>query len=448
MSAATKQPDTHPAPAREYKAHFELWDEANGGRPIIDDADAPPLLNGRRVWNTPVLTVKPFALPPRRRPQPPPVTTRESLLWVSGAMVVGAFLAVIMIRPWEYSTLSAPKMQAEPVARVVVPKPPPKVVAAPRPAPQPAPKMVVALPKAVEKLVIAPIAPVKVVVAPKPIPSVAMSVKQETREPAALSSTVALAAPAKPVAIASMAAVQPKKMASPAAPAEAAIAPPELKPSAAQSSSVASVKVASVPMSKAHAMPTPSGPGAANQAEAPATEDPLDVELAPVHTMLLESAIRTQLAGEGFTNLGVSLNDDGDVFLNGTFLNLADQDKVIAMIRARQGVRDIYFSGTVWHEVTPSDEQVPMPAATAPAPNAASANPATPQQVAKLPPSAPQPATVKHVKIAHSADFPVTAAEVPMQKPTYAAPLATIAPTPAAKAHGLFPFQWLNKLGG
>src|ERR1700693_5811652 len=135
MSTATKQPDPHPAPAREYKAHFELWDEANEKRTTIEDADAPPLLNRRRVWNTPVLTVKPFALPPRHRPEPP-AATRESLLWVSGAVVAGAFLAVIMMRPWRYSTPSAPRMQAKPVARVVAPKPPPKVAAVPKPAPK------------------------------------------------------------------------------------------------------------------------------------------------------------------------------------------------------------------------------------------------------------------------------------------------------------------------
>src|SRR5579872_6089254 len=136
MSPATKQPELHPAPVREYKAHFELWDEAHGERPTIDDADAPPLLNGRRVWNAPVLTVKPFALPPRRRPEPPPAATRESLLWVSGALAVGAFLAVMMMRPWEYAMGPAPTAPAKPVVIVVPPKAAPEVAAAPKSAPK------------------------------------------------------------------------------------------------------------------------------------------------------------------------------------------------------------------------------------------------------------------------------------------------------------------------
>src|SRR5579859_4092103 len=117
MSTATKRSESDPAPAREYKAHFELWDES-----LIDDADAPPLQNGRRVWNTPVLSTKPFALPPRRKAEPLPLipTTRESLLWTAGAAVVGAFLAVLLIRPWEYSTAPAPiVIVAKPIARIV-----------------------------------------------------------------------------------------------------------------------------------------------------------------------------------------------------------------------------------------------------------------------------------------------------------------------------------------
>ena len=49
MGTASKKPPEL-SPMREYKAHFELWDEA-----AIDDADAPPFGNGRRVWTTPVL---------------------------------------------------------------------------------------------------------------------------------------------------------------------------------------------------------------------------------------------------------------------------------------------------------------------------------------------------------------------------------------------------------
>lgn len=438
MSTATKRPESEPAPAREYKAHFELWDEAS-----IDDADAPPLQNGRRVWSTPVLTVKPFALPPRKKAEPPPVPpmSRFSLLWITGAVLGGAFLAVVMMRPWEY--LTAP---VAPIALTT--KPAPKRVAPPKPAT----KIAVAVPKSPPQVAAAP----NVIAVPKPLPSVDVYAKQSITAPAKRSAAAqpknGAAAAVKPIAMASVAAARAKPVSSPVAP-KVALAPPAKVAPAPQMKPLvqpaAPVKVASVPTPKQAAMPAPSEPAAANPPDASAVEEQdNDDELAPVRRMLLESSIRTQLAGAGFADLGVSMTEDGDVYLNGTFLNMADEDKVIAMIRAHRGVGDIYFSGTVWHDLTASPDQAAVPAASAPMPSVAKPNAAPQQQVAKLPPTALQPLSSKHVKIAHSADFPVTAAEVPVPKPRYAAPQPTIAPTPAAKPHGLFPFQWLNRLRG
>jgi hypothetical protein len=473
MSTATKRPESDPAPAREYKAHFELWDEA-----AIDDADAPPLQNGRRVWNTPVLSVKPFALPPRRRavPLPPPPTTRESLLWITGAVVGGAFLAVLIMRPWEYSmgpasqiamtttTKPAPKRVAPPKPAtkiaVAVPKSPPKVAAAPKAiaAPKAVPSVDVYAKQSIAAAKV--VVPPKIVASPEVVPSVDIYAKQSITAPAkgsaAAPSMVAARASVKPIAMPPVAAAPPKPVSSPVAPVKVAVAPPakvapvpQLKPLAMPA---APVKVASVPMPKQAAMHAPSRPAAENAPDSSAVEEQdnqdNDDELAPVRRMLLESSIRTQLAGAGFPDLGVSMTEDGDVYLNGTFLNLADEDKVIAMIRAHRGVGDIYFSGTVWHDLTASPDQAAVPAASAPMPNVASAKGASAQQVAKLPPTASQPVSVKHVKIAHSADFPVTAAEVPVPKPRYAAPQPTVVPTPIAKPRSLFPFKWFNKLRG
>jgi hypothetical protein len=93
-----------------------------------------------------------------------------------------------------------------------------------------------------------------------------------------------------------------------------------------------------------------------------ASDDPLDStsidneesreRFAPVKKLHLESSIRSQLAREGLSGIGVSVASYGDVFLNGTFLSRADERRATAMVRANRGVRDIYFSGTVSNEQT------------------------------------------------------------------------------------------------
>lgn len=527
MSTASKSPEAAPPPMREYKSHFEMWDE------VIDDADAPPLRNGRRPWSPPVLTEKTYSLPHRKLPpRAEPVEPIPSIAIYAGAIAIGAFLSVLIMRPWEYST-AAKMATAKPAAKVAVTRKPvakaaaatpPKTQVAAVPSAVPsvgtyakqsitAPPKLSAPSKAVAKLARpAPMAslaavakpkavasaapPNAVAVAPapaKPIAIASMGAAQPKASaapkavvvvpaplnPAAIASIAAVKAkavaspaparveavaspPSQPAAIASMVAAQPKAVESAAPPKVVAVAPEPPKP-AATSSPSQSVNVASAPMvpqpikvappaAQESAEPVPPKPGN----EAPAEESAVGVrensELAPLHRMLLESAIRTQLAGVGFPDLGVSVNGDGDVYLNGTFQNVADQDKVIAMIREHRGVRDIYFSGTLWHQ-----DQAPTPIASAPAPNQQNSqtNSAPPQQVAKLPPNASQggpgvspSAPSRHVKIAHSVDFPVTAAEVPAPKPIYAAPPPTIAPTPAMTPHGLFPFKWLNRLRG
>jgi len=168
--------------------------------------------------------------------------------------------------------------------------------------------------------------------------------------------------------------------------------------------------------------------------------------------LILESSVRSELAREGFSNLGVSFTADGDVFLNGTFLNLADEDRVIAMIRGNKGVRDIYFSGTVWHDG--GDH-----------PEVATASPPTPPRAAKAPLAPPKPLASAdarsvpspadgavhgpaHGMIAHSAEFPVTAAEVPAPRIRYAAPPPpepSAAPSPAPERGSIFPYRWMGK---
>jgi hypothetical protein len=367
MSTASKKPPEL-SPMREYKAHFELWDEA-----AIDDADAPPFGNGRRVWTTPVLSTTPIAAPrPRKRaasaPQP----------WSAGyrtlaVIAIGAVLTVLMMRPWKSAKAPAPPVK------------------------------------------IAPRAAMKVRASPKGIPSVAVAARQAAAAsaPKAMASlaapATAAAAPVKPLAMPSVAAlVGPAAMASTAAP---------IKPAAAPSLAAA-VTVAAVPVVKAVAKPAQIAPTIEIPLESPSTSDEEEEEdeIAPVRGLLLESSLKNQLTSAGYPSLGVSVTGGGDVFLNGTFLNLADEDRVLAMVRGHEGVRDIYFSGTVWHDATGHEEQATAPsaaAAPAAAANAASAIPPSQPLPAKPPAPAPQPVPSAHGKIAHSTEFPVTAAEVP-----------------------------------
>jgi hypothetical protein len=459
MSTASKAPGEPPsAPAREYKTHFELWEEATA----IHDADAPPVRNGNlRPWTKPVLTTKPVSLPPRRKILPPAEIVQRpwkeipiAALYLAMA-VGGAFLAILVMRPWEYS---AARPSSKPIAKATA-----KVVAHAKPAPKKLPqKVAVAAPKPAPKLTAVP----KVVAMPKAAPSVAIAAKPAVVAPAkmpvASSSTAAAshvaAVSIKPAAQPSVAIAAPKLAAAPPpiiplAPPEQTRASTEEKPAPLPPPSV-STKVASAPPPIQHPV-VEASPAESSVEEVPeptsGDEQEAD-ELAPIHAMLLESAIRTQLASAGFTDLGVSMTQDGDVYLNGTFLNIADQDKAIAMIRQHHGVRDIYFSGSVWHDLNTQHGQAATPAVASlpnPMSKAEGAEPSTPRQQAGA--SAPESKTApaRHVKIAHSAEFPVTAAEEPAPVPRYAAPVQpTAVPTPAPKPHSIFPFRWFNKLSG
>lgn len=121
-----------------------------------------------------------------------------------------------------------------------------------------------------------------------------------------------------------------------------------------------------------------------------------DTELTRVQGELLEASIERQLAQVGYASLGLSVNDEGDVFLAGTFLSQADEDQILAMIRRIQHVRDIYFSGSVWHS-----EQ-----ASAPSPEAPSENASSQAQAPLAKSAAPRPEQAPD-------EFPVTAADVP-----------------------------------
>jgi hypothetical protein len=368
MGTASKKPPEL-SPMREYKAHFELWDEA-----AIDDADAPPFGNGRRVWTTPVLSTTPIAAPrPRKRAASAPQPWSAAGYWTLAVIAIGAVLIVLMMRPWKSAKAPVPPVK------------------------------------------IAPRAAMKVRASPKGIPSVAVAARQAAAAsaPKAMASlaapATAAAAPVKPLAMPSVAAlVEPAAMASIAAPLKSAAAP----------SLAAAVTVAAVPVVKAVAKPAQIAPTIEIPLESPSTFDKEEEEdeIAPVRGLLLESSLKNQLTSAGYPSLGVSVTGGGDVFLNGTFLNLADEDRVLAMVRGHEGVRDIYFSGTVWHDATGHEEQATAPgaaAAPAAAANAASASPPSQPLPAKPPAPAPQPVPSAQGKIAHSTEFPVTAAEIP-----------------------------------
>jgi hypothetical protein len=361
MGTASKKPPEL-SPMREYKAHFELWDEA-----AIDDADAPPFGNGRRVWTTPVLSTTPIAAPrPRKRAASAPQPWSAAGYWTLAVIAIGAVLIVLMMRPWKSAKAPVPPVK------------------------------------------IAPRAAMKVRASPKGIPSVAVAARQA----AAASAPKAMASLAAP-ATAAAAPVKPLAM-----PSVAALVGPAAMASAAAPSLAAAVTVAAVPVVKAVAKPAQIAPTIEIPLESRSTSDEEEEEdeIAPVRGLLLESSLKNQLTSAGYPSLGVSVTGGGDVFLNGTFLNLADEDRVLAMVRGHEGVRDIYFSGTVWHDATGHEEQATAPgaaAAPAAAANAASASPPSQPLPAKPPAPAPQPVPSAHGKIAHSTEFPVTAAEIP-----------------------------------
>lgn len=355
-------------PAGEYKTHFELWDEAS-----IDDADAPPFANGRRVWTTPVLQAHTIVGGTRRRPAPlAAAPSPYGDFWTMvAAVVAGVMLGFLMLWPRQSATVA---------------NPPPQIAAKPAPKAQPS----VAASAAKEK------------------PRVAIVAKQSV--PAPSKATVpppklVASAPRKPAAVPS------------AAPSPAAAAP--------QPVSAASTAAISPPSKPAATEPSAASPEETSSGDEEEAED----ELAPVRAMLLESSIRSELASQGFSNLGVSVTAEGDVFLNGTFVNPADEDRVLGMLRRNQRVRDIYFSGTVWHNTNPAAEA--SPSQEAPRSNAGSVAPSTQSSPAKPAASASPAVRPAHWKIAHSTEYPVTAAEVPARSPYAAAPASVPYAAPA-----------------
>jgi hypothetical protein len=395
MTTASKKPPEF-GPVREYKAHFELWDEA-----AIDDTDAPPFANGRRVWTTPVLSTTPLAAPKRRKPAPAQADASASAYWTVATVAVGALLAVLVMRPWKSTKAPAPPMKiaARPAMKVhASPKAMPSVAIPARQAVAAAAKAPVAVASKVSAA-----APAKVAVAaplkPAAMPSTPASAKPQAVPP--------LAAQVKPAAVPLIAAPPPRPvtMASRAAP---------IKPAAEPSSPAPPVKVVALPVVKPVAKPVQAEPTTKVPLESPsAADEEEEDEFAPVRALLLESSIKNQLTSAGYPSLGVSVTGGGDVFLNGTFLNLTDEDRMLAMVRGHKGVRDIYFSGTVWHDVTGHPEQATAPPGATAKANAASASPPSQPLPAKPPVPAHPPVPSAHGKIAHSMEFPVTAAEMP-----------------------------------
>jgi hypothetical protein len=208
--------------------------------------------------------------------------------------------------------------------------------------------------------------------------------------------TVAALAPMKPAAVSSVAPLaEPsatRPQGAPKQPHVASLAP-------ALSQAMPSIKVA--PARKPALKPEPAAPGAESSSDKDAKKEPsqpnrTDTELTRVQGELLEASIESELAQVGYASLGVSVNDEGDVFLAGTFLSQADEDQVLAMIRHIQHVRDIYFSGSVWHS-----ERASEPSPEAPSENAPSqARAPLVKSAASMPEQEPD-------------EFPVTAADVP-----------------------------------
>lgn len=386
----------------------------------IDDADAPPLRNGRRVWTTPVLSTGAF---PARQPNDSPATltvrlTTEQL--TIAAAVTGALLALLAMRPWRYFGASTPPAN---LATQSVAKP----AALPMPSVAKAESQAAKAPIAAASH--ATIAGASHTIVPA---SVKVSAAALVKPAPAASSVAALPG------LTGAASVKPAAMPSVVAAAGPVLVPPKLAsvqpasaPSAATSQkSVPPVAVAAVPAVKAIAKPPQPAPSTEasppddieeepdepEATEHPAAPGDADSDIAQVRAELLQASLLGQMAQAGYPNLGLSVNQDGDVFLDGTFLNQADQDRMIAMIRAHPRVRDIYFSGTVWYADQPTPVALPGKAG---APEAV-LPPASAKSAGAFQPAA-QPG---HLKIAHSEDFPITAAdETPAPQSPYGAPL-------------------------
>ena len=281
---------------------------------------------------TPVATV--------RKPAVAPPWTSNQLIVAAAAVV--AVLAILMTRPWRYfknasppadlATQSLHKPEAFPSPIHPVAKPANEAAA-------PAQSPIVSAPKLPAAATVAALAPMR----PAAVPSVAPLAKPIAMLPET--------APKQPHA------------------ASSALALPQTMPS---------IKVATIPAGK------------------PAQKSETPEQFTRVRGEILAASIESELAQAGYASLGLSVNDEGDVFLAGTFLSQADEDRVLAMIRHIQHVRDIHFTGTVWQS-----EQASAPSPEAPVENAPSAAQAPlAKPAAAMPEQAPD-------------EFPVTAADVP-----------------------------------
>jgi hypothetical protein len=449
MSSENKKPDEFGTPPK-YRAHYELWSDewatepapepdailvaeavtaanvASGGAPAATSQEellietAPALSeesiaeaavpkngasgaetasasNALPVWTTPILSTTPLTNGPVPSTAPPPIAPRKATAMLAVSTVstttprrttmlspaahpasdaakvalwtlvaaIGAVVAVLVISPWK---------SKKPVASSVnIPAPP----------------------------------AAKIEVSPQAMPSLAISAPQASHEPLPKASVappanVAVVVPMKPAAAPSVTSVNP----------------------AAAPSTTASAKLSSIPNA-----PSATRPPAEPEDEGESANGGEPDEYVPVRKLVVQSSIQSQLARAGFASLGVSVTDGGDVFLEGTFLNLADEERAISIVRGTRGVHDIYFSGTVWHDVTPHSEQasVPPPSSVLPGTNPSTASvPAVAPLAAAAPagstPSVNPPPTIAHSVAPPGEDFPVTAADAPLPGNRYTPP--------------------------
>jgi hypothetical protein len=136
-----------------------------------------------------------------------------------------------------------------------------------------------------------------------------------------------------------VASLKPDPPAQPAAPetvqpaAPAAVAPPAAPEAVPPAAPVAVASPAAVASSAAAASPA-TIPHRRHHQE----------EIAPSN---LEFVIKNELAQEDLQNIGVSVSQDGDVYLHGDLSDRSQEDQVVAVVHAIPGVGQIHFIGTV-----------------------------------------------------------------------------------------------------
>ncbi|HVN27221.1 MAG TPA: hypothetical protein VMT64_01975, partial [Candidatus Binataceae bacterium] len=375
----------------------------------IDDVDAAPLRSGRRVSNTPVLSTSAF---PARRTSPltpplkMPVLSRDHLMIAAAATAV--IMAMVALRPWTHfraapappqnlatQSMSKPAM-LPPTPSVAksshesasVPVIKPVAIASHAPAASPA---TIGEKSAGQVSSFEPTTPKAAATA-----KVAMTSPLPAKPPAAPKASESVAAPAKVAVVAPAKPVIEARNPAPIA----SVAPPTTR---ARAEATPIVNLAAIPAVKPSLPPVErearTSPNPTREGQPPNASDHDNAE---VDVDLLQATLRSEMAQHGYPNMGVSVTDEGDVYLDGTFFDQDDQDRMIAMIRAHRRVRDIYFSGTVWYA---DAEGTPVPGEAKPTPKAPHKN-------------------------AQPSEFPITAAD------------PTAPPTPAAQARsGIWPFR-------